>query len=36
VARAVTEADLQGKNARFITPKESAELSAAADNVIST
>jgi hypothetical protein len=30
----VTEADLQGKNARFTTPKEFAELVAAADRVV--
>jgi hypothetical protein len=31
----VTEADLRGKNAKFTTPKEFAELTAAADKVVS-
>jgi hypothetical protein len=35
VARGVTEADLQGKNATFVTPKRVAELTVAADRVIS-
>jgi hypothetical protein len=30
----VTDADLQGKNARFTNPKEYAELVAAADRVL--
>jgi len=36
VARGVTEDDLKGKNARFITPKVFAEKVAAADKVVST
>jgi hypothetical protein len=31
----VTEADLQGKNARFITPKEGADILVAADRALS-
>jgi hypothetical protein len=30
----VTEADLQGKNAQFITPRINAQLIAAADRVV--
>jgi len=36
VARGVTENDLKGKNAQFITPKVFAEKVAAADKVVST
>jgi hypothetical protein len=32
----VTEDDLKGKNARFTNPKETANLVAAATNVVST
>jgi hypothetical protein len=35
-ARGVVEADLGGKNASFINPKQSADILAAADNVLST
>jgi hypothetical protein len=33
VARGVTEEDLQGMNAQFITPKDAAVLAVAADRV---
>jgi len=36
VARGVTDEDLKGKNAQFITPKVFAEKVAAADRVVST
>jgi hypothetical protein len=36
MARGVTESDLKGKNAQFITPKIFAEKVAAADKVVST
>jgi hypothetical protein len=36
VARGVTEHDLKGKNAQFITPKIFAEKVASADKVVST
>jgi hypothetical protein len=36
VARGVTESDLTGKNAQFITPRIFAEKVAAADKVVST
>ena len=36
MARGVTENDLKGKNAHFITPKVFAEKVAAADKVVST
>ena len=35
MARGVTEADLKGKNAQFITPKVFADKVAAADKVVS-
>jgi hypothetical protein len=35
MARGVTEADLQGKNAYFVTPKIFAEKVVAADKVVS-
>jgi hypothetical protein len=36
VARGVTDDDLEGKNAAFITPKIFAEKVVAADKVVST
>jgi hypothetical protein len=33
-ARGVSEDDLQGKNAKFITPKDLADLTVAADRVV--
>lgn len=36
MARGVTEEDLRGKNAQFITPKVFAEKVAAAEKVVST
>ncbi len=36
MARGVTDEDLKGKNAQFITPKVFAEKVAAADRVVST
>lgn len=36
MARGVTEADLESKNAKFINPKVFAEKTAAADKVVST
>ncbi len=36
MARGVTDADLEGKNAQFINPKVFAEKVAAADKVVST
>jgi hypothetical protein len=36
VARGVTDTDLEGKNARFVTPKVFAERVVAADRVVST
>jgi hypothetical protein len=33
VARGVTEEDLLGKHAQFITPKDAAELAVAADRL---
>jgi hypothetical protein len=35
VARGVTEADLEGKNAQFVNPKVFAEKVVAADKVVS-
>ncbi len=35
MARGVTDAHLQGKNAQFVTPKVFAEKVAAADKVVS-
>jgi hypothetical protein len=35
MARGVTEQDLQGKNAQFVTPKIFAEKVVAADKVVS-
>jgi hypothetical protein len=35
VARGVTEADLEGKNAQFVNPKIFAEKVAATDKVVS-
>jgi len=35
VARGVTDEDLKGKNAQFVTPKVFAEKVAAADKVVS-
>ncbi len=35
MARGVAEADLQGKNAQFVTPKIFAEKVVAADKVVS-
>ena len=36
MARGVTDQDLRGKNAQFVTPKVFAEKVAAADKVVST
>ena len=36
MARGVTDQDLKGKNAQFVTPKFFAEKVAAADRVVST
>ena len=36
MARGVTDQDLKGKNAQFVTPKIFAEKVAAADKVVST
>ena len=33
MARGVTEDDLQGKNARFVTPKDGAQFAVAVDRV---
>jgi len=35
VARGVTEEDLRGKNAQFLTPRQFVELAVAADRTVS-